>query len=184
MTWKMSQKAWDYIKDIVQILFFAIILTFILRSYIVEARQIPSGSMIPTLLIGDRLLVDKITFKFGELQQRDIVVFSPPPEAQVGEQRNDYIKRIIALPGDIIEVREGKVFLNGKELNEPYINQPPNYTYGPSTVPEGELFVMGDNRNNSFDSHAWGFLPISNVKGKAFFRFWPPNRIGLIENEK
>lgn len=180
----MSQKVWEFIKDTIQVIFFAVVLTFILRSFVVEARQIPSGSMIPTLQIGDRLLVDKITYKFGELHRKDIIVFAPPPEAQVGEQKNDYIKRIIGLPGDEIQVNNGKVYLNGKELVEPYINQPPTYNYGPSIVPEGELFVMGDNRNNSFDSHAWGFLPQNNVKGRAFFRFWPPNRMGIIEQGK
>lgn len=180
----MSRKVWEFIKDTTQVIFFAVILTFILRSFVVEARQIPSGSMIPTLQIGDRLLVDKITYKFGELNRKDIIVFAPPPEAQVGEQKNDYIKRIIGLPGDEIEVTEGKVYLNGKEQKEPYINQQPTYNYGPAIVPEGELFVMGDNRNNSFDSHAWGFLPTNNVKGRAFFRFWPPNRMGVIEQGK
>lgn len=177
----MSQNVKSFIKDTVQVLFFAILLTFVLRSYIVEARQIPSGSMIPTLQIGDRLLIDKITYKFSDLHHRDIVVFMPPPEAQLGGNKSDYIKRIVGLPGDKIQVSGGKVYVNGKEQTEPYIAQAPAYNYGPATVPEGELFVMGDNRNNSFDSHEWGFLPMTNVKGRAFFRFWPPNRIGVVE---
>lgn len=177
----MSRKTWLLIKDTAQVLFFAVLLTVVLRSYVVEARQIPSGSMIPTLQIGDRLLVDKITYKFGELRHSDIVVFSPPPEGQVGEIKNDYIKRIIGLPGDKIEVINRKVFLNGKEIKEPYVAEAPEYSYGPAIVPDDALFVMGDNRNNSFDSHAWGFLPMANIKGRAFFRFWPPNRIGIIE---
>lgn len=180
----MSQKTWTLIKDTFQVVFFAVLLTFILRNFVVEARQIPSGSMIPTLQIGDRLLVDKITYKFNDLHYSDIIVFAPPPEAQVGGNKNDYIKRIIGLPGDKIEVRERKLYLNDKELKEPYLAESPEYKFGPVTVPESSLFVMGDNRNNSFDSHAWGFLPLTNVKGRAFFRFWPPNRIGIIETVK
>jgi len=176
----MSQRLWGIIKDTFQVIFFALILTFILRTYVVEARQIPSGSMLPTLQIGDRLLVDKIVFKFDELHRKDIVVFAPPPEAQVGDVRNDFIKRIIGLPGDIIEVTGGKVLVNGNPLSEPYIAQKPAYDYGPVTVPEGSVFVMGDNRNNSLDSHAWGFLPVENIKGRAFFRFWPITRIGPL----
>ncbi len=177
----MSQRVWEVIKDTVQVIFFALILTFVLRSYVVEARGIPTGSMIPTLAIGDKLLVDKIVFKFNSLHHKDIVVFAPPPEAQIGSVKTDFIKRIIGLPGDTIQVTSGTVFVNNKPLTEPYIAQKPNYNYGPVTVPEGSVFVMGDNRNNSFDSHAWGFLPVENIKGRAFFRYWPVNRVGPIE---
>ncbi len=175
------KKVWGFLKDVFQVVFFALILTFLLRTYVVEARQIPSGSMLPTLEIGDRLLVDKIVFKFWEPERTDIVVFAPPPEAQRGTGDDDLIKRIIGLPGDTVEVREGRVFINQKPLDEPYIAEELNYVFGPVTVPEGYLFVMGDNRNYSFDSHSWGFLPQENVKGRAFFRFWPLDRIGQID---
>lgn len=177
-----SQKAWGFLKDILQIIIFALILTFFLRTYVIEARLIPSESMLPTLEIGDRLLVDKIVFKFRELEQTDIVVFAPPPEAQRGAGDDDLIKRIVGLPGDTVEVKEGRVFVNKKPLDEPYIAERLNYAYGPVAVPEGYLFVMGDNRNYSFDSHAWGFLPLENLKGRAFFRFWPLDRFGLIDD--
>ncbi|MDT3700621.1 MAG: signal peptidase I [Thermincola sp.] len=179
----MSQKIWDLVKDVLQVVVFALILTFILRSYIVEARGIPTGSMIPTLQIGDKLLVDKIYYKFSELQRGDIVVFAPPPAAQVGGNTTDFIKRVIGLQGDKIQVIDGVVYINDKPLTEPYINQKPNYEYGPVTVPEGALFVMGDNRNNSFDSHTWGFMPMENLKGRAFFMYWPPNRIGSVDKQ-
>ncbi|PKM83386.1 MAG: signal peptidase I [Firmicutes bacterium HGW-Firmicutes-14] len=175
-----SSLAWDFIKDAIQVIVLALILTFVLRHYVVEAREIPSGSMLPTLEIGDRLLVDKIVFKFDEFERTDIVVFAPPPEAQIGDMKNDLIKRIIGLPGDTVEVRDGKVLINGESLEEPYIAQKPSYNIGPITIPEGAVFVMGDNRNNSFDSHSWGFLPIENIKGRAFWRFWPLNRTGLL----
>ncbi|WP_418791650.1 signal peptidase I [Phosphitispora sp. TUW77] len=180
-TENFSQKAWGFLKDVLQVLFFALILTFLLRSFVIEARLIPSESMLPTLEIGDRLLVDKIAFKFEELERTDIIVFAPPPEAQRGMVKEDLIKRIIGLPGDTVEVKEGMVFINNNSLEETYIAERINYTYGPVVVPEGYLFVMGDNRNYSFDSHEWGFLPLKNIKGRAFFRFWPAERVGLLD---
>lgn len=176
----MAQRIWASLKDVFQVVFFALILTFILRSYVVEARQIPSGSMEPTLQIGDRLLVDKIVFKFSDIKRGDLVIFAPPPEAQVSGNTNDLIKRVIGLPGDTIEIKDGDVLINDLPLEEPYIAQQPSYDFGPSTIPEGAFFVMGDNRNNSFDSHSWGYLPTENIIGEAFFRFWPVSRIGAI----
>ena len=172
---------WRSVKEVVQIVVMAFLLSFVLRTYFVEARQIPSESMEPTLKIGDRLMVDKIVFRFSELERGDIVVFKPTPAA-VGNTGSDayYIKRVIGLPGDEITVAQGRVYINGKALVEPYEAEPPEYIYGPKKVPEGMLFVMGDNRNNSADSHVWGFLPEENVKGKAFVRFWPLNRMGKI----
>lgn len=177
----MSDKNWSIVKDTFQVVFFALILTFVLRSFVIEAFQIPSGSMIPTLQIGDRLLVDKIVTRFTGYDRGDIIVFMPPPQARTPETGDsDYIKRLIGLPGDKIEVVNGVVKRNDEPLNEPYINEKPAYNFGPVTVPEGMYFVMGDNRNNSFDSHEWGFLPQENVRGKAIVRFWPLNRMGTL----
>ncbi len=175
---------WRTLKELVQIVVLAFILSFVLRTYIVEARQIPSGSMKPTLQIGDRLMVDKILFKFSDLQRGDIVVFKPTPAASINTGADTYfIKRIIGLPGDEVSVAGGKVYINGQPLDEPYEAEPPAYAYGPEKVPDGMLFVMGDNRNYSADSHIWGFLPEENVKGKAFARFWPFNRLGKIDKD-
>lgn len=172
---------WRAVKEVIQIVLLAFVLSFVLRTYIVEARQIPSGSMEPTLKIGDRLMVDKIMFKFSELKRGDIVVFKPTLAAMSNTGSDAYfIKRIIGLPGDEITVAQGEVYVNGKALVEPYEAEPPKYVYGPKKIPAGMLFVMGDNRNNSADSHVWGFLPLENVKGKAFARFWPLNRMGGI----
>lgn len=177
----MPDKMWDFFKDTFQVVFFAVILTFILRAFIIEARQIPSGSMLPTLQIGDRVLVDKIAYKFNGIERGDIVVFTPPPEARTPEVgKNDLIKRVIGLPGEKVEVNNSQVYINDKPIKEPYIKDEPLYSWGPETVPDGELFVMGDNRNNSFDSHAWGFLPEKNIKGRAFMRFWPFKRVGKL----
>ena len=177
-----DNKVWDFLKDTVQVVVFALILTFILRSYVFETRTIPSGSMLPTLQLGDKLFVDKIYFKFKDYQRFEILTFIPPPNAQAEGVKlgSPWIKRLIGLPGDTIQVMDGKVFLNDKPLDEPYINQKPTYTYGPVTVPNGMVFMMGDNRNNSNDSHFWSFLPMENIKGRAFYRYWPPNRVGPV----
>lgn len=178
----------------------ALLLAFGVRATIAEARFIPSESMLPTLEVGDRLIVEKASFTISRLIRReetlahgDIVVFSPPADALgPGEEGNAFIKRVIGLPGDRLQVREGHVVRNGVTLNEPYTKEEPFYQMpdpeNPTAhfhegqevvVPAGNVFVMGDNRNNSKDSHVWGFLPISNIIGRAVVRFWPPTRLGL-----
>jgi signal peptidase I len=158
------------------------LLAFAIRTFIAEPRYIPSDSMLPTLHTGDRLVVEKISYRFHSPKTGDIVVFQPPEELQRRGYPKDqaFIKRVIGEPGEIVSVAGGKVYLNGKALSEDYIAEPPNSPYAPHTVPEGEFFVMGDNRNDSNDSRYWGFLPEKHIIGRATFRFWPLNRIGLI----
>lgn len=177
----MSQKIWSLLKDTIQVVIFALILTFILRTYVFETRTIPSGSMLPTLQIGDKLFIDKIVWKFNDVKSFDIVTFVPPADAQTTKQSSPWIKRVVGLPGETVQVKAGKVLINNRPLDEPYVAQKPNYQYGPVIVPDGMVFVMGDNRNNSNDSHYWGFLPMENIKGRAFYRYWPPKRIGPVE---
>jgi len=167
------------VKEIVTTVLLAFILALLIRNYIVDARVIPSGSMLPTIQQSDRILVNKLAYNFKEPRRGDIIVFEAP--VNVGDSQ-DFIKRVIALPGERVEIRNGKVFINGKPLEEDYILEAPNYDFGPVKVPEGCLFVLGDNRNSSYDSHLWNvWLRIDKVKGKAFLRYWPPNRIGLID---
>lgn len=111
------------------------------------------------------------------------MVFDPPRQLQEFGYTPDnaFIKRVIGEPGDIVQVANGKVYLNGQPLTEPYIAEPPNYQLNPVRVPDGQFFVMGDNRNNSNDSHIWGFLPRQNIIGRAVFRFWTPDRIGVLD---
>jgi signal peptidase I len=169
-----------------QTLGLSIILALGIRTFVAEARYIPSGSMEPTLEINDRLVVEKISYHLNPPQRGDIVVFWPPdslfPEE---EQRKDaFIKRVIGLPGDTVEVRDGTVFINGMPLEEDYIKAEPDYTWGPETVPAESYLVLGDNRNSSFDSHAWepdSFVPAENIIGKAVVRFWPISRIGGLD---
>jgi signal peptidase I len=132
--------------------------------------------------VGDRLLVEKVSYRLHLPQRGDIVVFEPPPQLQeygyLASQA--FIKRVIGLPGQSVQVSQGKVWVDGEPLAESYILEAPEYEMPPVRVPAGSLFVMGDNRNDSNDSHVWGFLPVQNVIGRAAFRFWPLEKIGQI----
>ncbi len=155
---------------------------FILRPFVVQAFYIPSGSMEPTLLPGDRILVSKYSYYLGEPGVGDVVVFEAPPQASPEEK--DFIKRVVGVPGDILEPRDGKLCRNGEPVDEPYIRGPvPSYWSGlppPYKVPPGYVVVFGDNRGNSNDGHKWGPLSRVNLMGKALVVFWPPHRIGVV----
>ncbi len=183
------------IREYFESIIIAVILAFFIRTFVVQAFKIPTGSMEENLLIGDHLLVNKFVFAptasgvertalpVGTLARRDVIVFKYPEEPE-----RDFIKRVIGLPGESVELREKKVYINGKPLDEPYVHflQPPGSLsayhevtsydvrerYGPVTVPPNQYFVMGDNRDNSQDSRYWGFLPRENIKGKALVIYW------------
>lgn len=160
----------------------ALLISLMVRIFIAEPRYIPSNSMQPTLQIGDRLLVEKLSYRLHQPQRGDIVVFEPPPQLQeVGYTPDQaFIKRVIGQPGQTVQVAQGQVYIEGQALTEPYILEAPAYELPPVTVPPGHLFVMGDNRNDSNDSHVWGFLPQTHVIGRAAFRFWPLSTAGRI----
>jgi len=168
-------------------LFVWIIIALLLRWQGVEPRWIPSGSMIPTLQIQDRILIEKITPKIKHrlnkhLNLNTIVIFKPP-KILVEAGYNDgsaLIKRVVGLPGDKIEVRNGKLYRNEKEIYEPWIKEPIQYEMKSTLVPDYSLWVLGDNRNNSLDSHIWGALPEKNLIGTALVRYWPLKKIGPI----
>jgi signal peptidase I len=179
-------KAWERWGENIKILTIALLLAVTVRTFIAEPRFIPSESMFPTLNTGDRLVVEKISY-YSHLPQRgDVVVFAPPSQLQEQGYQIDqaFIKRVIGLPGDRVAVADGKVSVNNVVLNESYIAESPNYIMHPVIVPRDNLFVMGDNRNNSNDSHIWGFLPKSNVIGRACFRFWPIETFGAIDRNR
>ncbi|NLI13136.1 MAG: signal peptidase I [Peptococcaceae bacterium] len=168
----------EYAKIIVT----ALVISFLLRTYVAEARYIPSESMLPTLKIGDRLIVDKISFEIkgiNDLQRGDIVVFNPPATFKSNDDI-PLIKRVIGLPGETISIKDGIVYINGAPLNEPYILEKPKTDFRPYVIPENNIFLMGDNRNKSNDSRYWGPLPVQNIIGKAEFRFYPFADIGTI----
>jgi signal peptidase I len=168
------ERVWEWVKSIG----LALLLALGIRTAVVEAFVIPSGSMEPTLLIGDRVLGNKFWFWFAAPHRLDIVIFAPPPAAHLAA--GALIKRVIAVEGDTVEVRRGQVVVNGQPVPEPYVKERPLYLLPPTPVPPGMLFVLGDNRNASYDSHAWGFVPTSHLRAKAFARYWPLNRIGLL----
>ncbi|MDZ4158891.1 MAG: signal peptidase I, partial [Anaerolineaceae bacterium] len=141
---------------------------------VVARVRVENISMEQTLQPGEFVLVNKLAYRIGEIQRGDIIVFHFPPNPQ-----EDYIKRVIGLPGDDITVQDGKVILNGQPINEPYITAAPGYS-GSWGVPEGSIFVLGDNRNQSSDSHTWGFVPRENIVGRAMFIYWPIDQLRIL----
>lgn len=161
--------------DIVETLLLALVFYFAIDA--VSARvRVKNVSMQPTLYEGEFLLVNRLAYKFSPPQTGDIVIFHAPTEP--GE---DFIKRIIGTPGDIVSVNEGKVFVNGIRLDEPYIADVPRYN-GEWSVPDNQIFVLGDNRNQSSDSHVWGFVSMDVVVGKALLVYYPFNKIALLDH--
>ncbi|PID56857.1 signal peptidase I [candidate division KSB3 bacterium] len=157
----------------------AIGIALVLRLTIVGAYYVPTGSMKPTIRIGDRLLGAKFSYWFSAPSAGDIIVFEPPEDAHSDVPR--FVKRVVAVGGETVEVKNGALYVNGVRRQEPYLASPPYYELMPVTVPKGHLFVLGDNRNNSRDGHVWGFLPERNVEAKILFRFWPLFRIGALK---
>ena len=211
---KILRNITDFIKETIELIVITLVLLILIRQGIAEARYIPSESMVPTLRINDRLIVEKVTknlrfigFKFP-IERGDILVFYPPPEGNRGKdlrydpislfarltglpflpQDDAYIKRVIGLPGDVVEIRKGEgVYINGKFLYEPYVNEEPSYNclnlsdievyrkkgkQGKIIVPAKHYFLMGDNRNRSQDSHVWGFLDERRIVGRAAVIVW------------
>jgi signal peptidase I len=174
------------IREIIITLLIALVL-FLGIHYTVQNSEVISGSMLPTLSIGERLFINKLAYKFGHLPQRgDIIVFIPPPDANAD---NDYIKRVIGLPGEIVKIQGGNVYIikpDGTqiELNEPYVMAPADEDYTSGVIPPGQYFVMGDNRNNSSDSRVWGTVPLSSIVGKAWWVTWPFSKFGPAPNYK
>lgn len=143
----------------------------------ISARiRIESVSMQPTLYEGDFVIVNKLAYKLGSPSRGDVVIFLYPPDPD----REPYIKRVIGLPGDVVTVHNGSVLINDNEINEPYISAPPSYS-GTWTVPEDKLFVLGDNRNHSSDSHSWGMVPYENVLGKALLVYLPVDHWQVLD---
>ncbi|MBD2579654.1 signal peptidase I [Oscillatoria sp. FACHB-1406] len=173
---------WEQVKSNSKTIAIALLIALIIRAFIAEPRYIPSDSMLPTLEVSDRVIVEKISYRFHPPQRGDIIVFEPPPQLQaLGYQADQaFIKRTIGEPHQTVEVRDRTVYLDNLALKEDYIAEAPNYDLQRVTIPDNTIWVMGDNRNNSNDSHIWGFLPQRNVIGRAFFRFWPLNRLGWI----
>lgn len=194
-------------RELPVLLVIAFAIALLIKTFLLQAFYIPSASMEPTLLVGDRVLVEKVSYRFGEPGRGDVVVFEKDlgllgaPRAG-GDERSalgritdavrglfgfptggeqDFIKRVIAVGGDTIEGRNGIVYLNGEPLDEPYLPEGTHTSdFGPTTVPEGMIFVMGDNRGNSDDSRSFGPVPVDTVVGHAFLLIWPPSDLGTL----
>jgi signal peptidase I len=166
------------VAELVFTAFVAFVLVFgFVRPFVVEAYRIPTESMVPTLEVGDRVLASKFMYRFFEPERGDIVVFD-----SVNEDDQTLIKRVVGVAEDEIQVQGGVLYVNDEAQEEPYLNDADQFRsyYGPTVVPEGHIFVMGDNRGNSADSRVFGPLPLENLKGEAFMRFWPVSKIGTI----
>jgi signal peptidase I len=191
----------SFLREVPILVLLALAVAIFIKTFLVQAFFIPSSSMERTLMPGDRVLVNKLAYRFGDLHRGDVVVFENPNEAQLPDrnaigallhwlgqglgfqqpENEDLIKRVIGLPGDTVEIRDHTVRVNDKPITEPYLTQAAIDSmgdYGPVTVPDGELFVMGDNRGNSSDSRVIGFVPEHNVVGRAFVIIWPPGDAG------
>lgn len=184
-----TMKAKSTFREYAEAIIMALVLALFIRTFIVQAFKIPSGSMIPTLAIGDHILVNKLSYgvripfvekyliEFGAPARGDVIVFIYPED-----RSKDFIKRVIGVAGDNVEVRNKKVFINGKAVEDshahfegydPQLGGTVNGdNYGPKVVPEGHVFVMGDNRDRSYDSRFWGYVSLSEVRGKAFLIYW------------
>lgn len=178
----------------------ALTVAVLIKTFLVQAFYIPSGSMEPTLYPGDRVLVNKLAYELGDPQRGDIVVFDSPfapdqdPEPVwravvrhvgealgIGTPASEFIKRVVALPGDEVRIEDGMVYVNGDPIEESYISSDPSLAdLDRLVVPDEAVFVMGDNRTRSQDSRVFGPVPLEEVVGKAFVRVWPPGRIGTL----
>ena len=164
------------LRQLLEVILLTLILFFTLRAVLINFR-VSGSSMLPTLRDGEYVFVYRLAYWRHPPQRGDIIVFRYPLNP-----KRTLIKRVIGLPGETVSVHNGQVYINGTPLPEDYILSSPQYTAAPVTVGPNEVYVLGDNRNNSNDSHAWGLLRQDMIVGKAVFRFWPPHRIGLLSH--
>jgi len=166
---------WRFFLDVLETVILSALLFMGINA--ISARiRVDGFSMEPTLHNGEFVIVNKLAYRFGNPQLGDVIVFHYPRDPE-----QEYIKRVIGLPRDRIQINNGRVSVNGQTITEPYIASPPRYQ-SEWTVPEDSLFVLGDNRNNSSDSHNWGPVPLDYVVGKAMFVYWPPDAWGMIQH--
>jgi signal peptidase I len=177
----------SFFLDIIETVVVALSIFLIVYLFVMQPHQVNGQSMVPNFQDGEYLLTDKISYRVGEPERGDIVVFHAPEASQCPEGTGcDFIKRVIGLPGESVQVKDNHFYLNGQLLDEDYlptdyVTKPGAYTQnGPVTVPSNSYFVAGDNRSHSSDSRVWGAVPIDNIVGKVFFRYWPPMAMGKI----
>lgn len=164
------------LRELVIPLAVAFVVALVAQATVAKPYQIPSGSMLPTIQIHDRIIANRLVYHFSSIQRGDIIVFEPPESL---DPETPFVKRVVGLPGDTVEIRGGEVLINGEPF-EAGMATKPSYTMNEETVPEGMLFVLGDNRNESYDSHRWGFVPADNVIGRAEIVYWPLDHLSLL----
>jgi signal peptidase I len=182
-------RSYRWIVELLGVVVVAVVIAIVLRSFVVATYSIPSGSMEPTLQIGDRIVVDKLSYHLHGVDRANIVVFSTPPKENcAGPPVSDLVKRVIGLPGETISLSGGRVVINGRVLPEPWLPQAtraattagplaaPYALHRPYTIPSGDVYVMGDNRTQSCDSRYWGPISQSTIVGKVDLRIWPLSR--------
>ncbi|MGC9335158.1 MAG: signal peptidase I [Anaerolineae bacterium] len=167
------------LREMLETVLLTLLIYVLVRSFLFENYRVLGHSMDPTLEDMQYLVVNKLGYRLHEPQRGDIIVFRDPRSAD-----RKLIKRIIGLPGEMLEIRNGQVFVNEQPLEEPYVGGPTRYSQPPTPIPEGHYFVLGDNRNNSSDSHNWGSLSRDQIVGKAWFSYWPPATWGLMLHEE
>lgn len=175
---KLKAKNWFvyFFVDTVEAVVTALVVALFIRAYVLQTSLVFSGSMEPTMMVKDRLFVNKLTYKFRSPQRGEIILFESPYKDD-----KEFVKRLIGLPGETVEVKKGVVYVDGKQLILPGINVQRDYDYfGPETIPSGNYFVLGDNRGNSADSRVWKWVPEKDLIGKALFVFWPLNRMQVL----
>ena len=192
-----------FFRELPGLILVAFALALLIKTFLVQAFFIPSASMVPTLKVGDRVLVNKLVYDVGEPQRGDVIVFEDPSEREKPDrgflqgiwywvieglgfsagQHQDFIKRVVGLPNETLEVRGGKVYINGEVLEEPYIVRTGHQDYGPVTIGPESVSVMGYNRTNSSDSRAFGPIPEEKIIGKAFVLLWPPSRLEWLSDD-
>jgi len=173
----MEQKVIREILDWLKYIAIAVVLALVIRSFVVMNIKVPTGSMLPTIQLGDQILVNRFVYRFKPLQRGDIVVFRYPDNP-----KELYVKRLIGMAGDKVEIIEGKLYINGQPVEEDYLYEEMRGSFGPYMVPEGGYFMLGDNRNDSKDSRFWRNQYVTDdlIIGKAFFRLFPLNSAGVL----
>lgn len=164
------------LRELVETVVLTLVIFFLVRT-VMQNYRIDGISMEPNFQNGQFLIINKLSYKLGQPRRGDVIVFHYPRDPS-----RDFIKRVIGLPGQTVEVRSGQVIIDGKPIDEPYGPAPGSYDAPPTLVPPNDLFVLGDNRNNSSDSHSWGLLPMDKVIGRAIVSYWPPSEWRIISN--
>jgi signal peptidase I len=188
-----SSREESWLMEAVKTVGLSLVLAFGVHTYIAEARYIPSGSMEPTLQVDDKLMVEKVSYYFREPKRGDIVVFNPTKALRAQGFKDAFVKRVIGIPGDRVEIKQGGVYINDHRLTEAYVTDGKltstntctssgisAFLAQPATIPKGSFLALGDNRIDSYDGRCWGLVNKNDVVGRATFRYWPLSRMGTL----